>query len=118
MSARLVSIRLNRSSAWSSRRRDRRPRRRRWYLASREPSSLTGVSPEAGGRDALEALELVHPFTVADLTEEVGDRREAPVVVGEDGLERLDSERGALRDVLHGLVLGVFLDPGARRVVP
>src|SRR5438552_8390520 len=89
MSARFVSIRRKRSRAWSSRRRDRRPRRRLLYLASRELSSLTGSSPETRGRDALEALELVHPLIVADLTEEIGDRGEAPVVVGEDALGRL-----------------------------
>src|SRR5947199_157973 len=47
MSARFVSIRRKRSRAWSSRRRDRRPRRRLLYLASREASSLTGSSPDA-----------------------------------------------------------------------
>src|SRR5205809_618276 len=88
MSARFVSIRRKRSRAWSSRRRDRRPRRRLLYLASRELSSLTGSSPETRGRDALEALELVHPLIVADLTEEIGDRGEAPVVVGEDAQAR------------------------------
>src|SRR2546429_2874823 len=71
MSARFVSIRRKRSRAWSSRRLDRSPRRRPLYLASREASSLTGFSPKARGRDALEALE------------------------------RLGLERGVLRDVVH-----------------
>src|SRR2546427_8663930 len=71
MSTRFVSIRRNRSRAWSSRRRDRRPRRRLLYLASRELSSLTGSSPGTRARDALEALE------------------------------RVGIERGVLRDVVH-----------------
>src|SRR5438445_4350125 len=118
MSARFVSIRRKRSRAWSSRRRDRRPRRRLLYLASREASSLTGSSPEARGRDALEGLELVHPLIVADLTEEIGDRGEAPVVVGEDALERLGLERGVLRDVVHVLVLCAVLEPGVDEAPP
>src|SRR2546426_6591698 len=40
MSERLVSIRRKRSSAGSSRRRDRRPRRSAWYFPSTEGSSL------------------------------------------------------------------------------
>src|SRR2546422_8561098 len=77
MSTRFVSIRRKRSRAWSSRRRDRRPRRRLLYLASREASSLTGSSPETRARDALEALE------------------------------RLGLERGVLRDVVHDHLEGL-----------
>src|SRR5438552_2109291 len=57
---------------------------------------------EACGRDALEALELVHPLVIGDLAEEVGERREVPVVVGEDALEGL----------------GVVLEPGVEKVTP
>src|SRR5436853_5975341 len=67
----LAGLVLDFRQAWSSRRRDRRPRRRLLYLASRELSSLTGSSPGTRARDALEALE------------------------------RVGLERGVLRDVVH-----------------
>src|SRR5256886_16389132 len=73
---------------------------------------------EACGGDALEALELVHALVIGDLAEEVGERREVPVVVGEDALEGLGLERRGLRDILHVLVLGVVLEPGVEEVAP
>src|SRR6266404_4111132 len=75
------------------------------------------LSEAAGGRLG-EAFLLVDPFVVADLAEQVGQRIETRVVVGERRLERLGIPARMLSHELHVLMLGVVFEVGVEPVAP